>query len=233
MTVPTGRAVLGETLLDVYHRLYRHFGPQHWWPARTPFEVTVGAILTQSVAWSNVERAIANLDGRGLIDVPALARVPADELARLIRPAGYYNVKARKLKAFVGFLMDNYGGNLAAVFQQPLGRARDELLAVYGIGPETADSILLYAGNLPSFVIDAYTRRICGRLGIGAPDEYEALRTFFMANLPREAPLYNEYHALLVALGKDRCLKSRPRCQGCPVAAVCAAGAVRGPSPVI
>lgn len=217
-----GTTLLNATLLDIYRRLFGHFGPQYWWPAQAPFEVAVGAILTQSVAWSNVERAIAALARRGLLDAAALASVSEDDLAFLIRPAGYYNVKARKLKAFVGFLMDKHGGDLTALFAQPLDRVRNELLAVYGIGPETADSILLYAGNLPSFVIDAYTRRICARLGLGAPDEYEALRAFFMENLPADPRLYNEYHALFVALGKGYCTKSRPRCPTCPLAAVCA-----------
>ncbi len=211
----------GDTLRRLFSVLYERLGPQGWWPARTPFEVVVGAILTQSVTWTNVERAIANLDARGLLTPEALRDVPLALLAELIRPAGYYNMKARKLKAFVEFLFAVHGGSLDSLFAQPLEVARAQLLGVYGIGPETADSILLYAGGLPTFVIDAYTRRILQRLGICSLSSYEELRRFFMERLPADPVLYNEYHALLVAVGKDHCRKVRPRCTPCPARDLC------------
>lgn len=219
--------------MEVYRRLLERFGPQGWWPARTPFEVIVGAILTQSVAWTNVERAIAALDAAGLLSPEALAAAPAERLAPLIRPAGYYNAKARKLKAFVDYLFDRHGGRLERLFALPPEAARSALLAVHGIGPETADSILLYAGGLPTFVVDAYTVRILSRLRPGgrapapgrAPgDGYEAFRRYFMGALPADPALFNEYHALLVALGKDFCRKRDPRCAECPLLPLCPTG---------
>lgn len=215
----------GRYLLTVYRRLLDRFGPQGWWPARTPFEVVVGAILTQSVAWTNVEKAIANLGAEGLLAPHALASAPLERLSALIRPAGYFNVKARKLKAFADFLLDRHAGRLDRLFAAPLDAVRGELLAVWGIGPETADSILLYAGGLPSFVVDAYTARILSRL-LPDPDRpelrgYEPLRRFFMERLPADPALFNEYHALLVALGKGVCLKRRPACDACPLASLC------------
>lgn len=210
-------------LMRLYDTLYERFGPQGWWPAKSPFEVVVGAILTQSVAWQNVEKAIAGLERQGLLSPAALRAAPEALLADLCRPAGYYNAKARKLKAFVEFLCAVHGGSLDSLFAQPLEEARAQLLGVYGVGPETADSILLYAGGLPTFVIDAYTRRILNRLGICGDASYEELRRLFMDHLPPEPALYNEYHALLVALGKDFCRKRRPRCGQCPLGADCPA----------
>lgn len=215
--------------MELYHTLFRAFGPQGWWPARTPFEVVVGAILTQSVAWTNVERAIANLKAAGLLTPDALETAPAGLIASHIRPAGYFNAKARKLKAFLDFLRHEHGGALASLFDQPLSRARPQLLAVWGVGPETADSILLYAGGLPTFVVDAYTGRILARLGLlgpqgdppAPPPPYETLRGLFQDNLPADPVLFNEYHALLVALGKDYCRKTSPRCAACPLAHLC------------
>ncbi len=224
---PTARTA-GERCAAIYDLLFHRFGPQHWWPARTPFEVCVGAILTQSVAWSNVEKAIANLDVAGLLHPAALLAAVRDDLGRvaaLIRPAGYFNAKARKLRAFVEFLHERHGGSLDRLFAQPLPAVRDELLDVHGIGPETADSILLYAGGLPTFVVDAYTRRIFSRLGLCPPDAaYEDLRRFFMNHLPPDPVLFNEYHALIVVLGKDVCLKNRPCCPVCPLAGECPVG---------
>lgn len=219
-----------EALLDLYRSLYTHFGPQGWWPARTAFEVVVGAILTQSCAWVNVEKAIAALGQRGLLEPRALREADIDELARLIRPAGYFNVKARKLKAFVDHLHRFHGGDLRSLFAGPLERVRQEILGIYGIGPETADSILLYAGGLPTFVIDAYTMRIMQRLGFWSPirapgsraagrPDYEDLRGLFMHRLPPDTELYKEYHALFVAQGKNYCRKATPRCAECPLAA--------------
>ncbi|MCL4426478.1 MAG: endonuclease III domain-containing protein [Firmicutes bacterium] len=217
---------MSERLLAVFRTLFDHFGPQGWWPAETPFAVIVGAILTQSVSWRNAERAIDELRRRDLLDPVGLFRIPEEELAEFLRPAGYYRAKARKLKAFLQHLFSQYGGNLQGLLDRPTEELRGELLALYGIGPETADSIVLYAAGKPSFVVDAYTLRIFSRLRIlPAGTKYEEARRFFQGHLPPDRALFNEYHALLVALGKDFCWKSGPRCAGCPLKAesLCAA----------
>jgi len=190
----------------------------HWWPARTPFEVIVGAILTQSTAWVNVERAIANLRGARLLSADAMGRVSAARLAGLVRPSGYFRQKAKKLKAFVRFLQRNYSGSLTRMFETPTAQLREQLLEVHGIGPETADSILLYAGEHPVFVVDAYTHRIFERHALveGKPD-YERVRAFVESSLPRDSALFNEFHALIVNTGKNWCRKGAPRCDGCPL----------------
>jgi endonuclease-3 related protein len=193
------------------------FGSQGWWPADSPFEVIVGTILTQNTAWRNVERAIDGLKQRGLMIVPSLLSVSDTELASIIRPSGYFNVKTRRLKAVGSFLMDEYQGDLTRVAAEPMEVARGKFLRVRGIGPETADSILLYAFNRPTFVVDAYTRRILSRHHViedGAT--YDAIRTMFMQKVPGDVPVYKEYHALLVRLGKTFC-KVAPRCVGCPL----------------
>jgi len=213
-----------ERLLEIYHRLYAAYGPQHWWPGEGPFEVIVGAILTQQVGWRNVERAIAGLKTAGLMDPESLARAPLEQIAQIIRPTGYYNQKAKKLKAFLDFLDVRYNADLNKLFSLPVDKLREELLSVRGIGEETADSIILYAAEKPSFVVDAYTRRILTRLGvINGEESYGEIRELFMKNLPKDVPLYNEYHALLVRHGKERCLKRSPRCAGCPLADMCRA----------
>ena len=201
-----------------YELMSGALGPMHWWPAQTPFEVIVGAILTQSTAWANVERAIANLRAADLLTPAALLRVRAQRLAELVRPSGYFRQKAKKLKAFVRFLQNVYEGSLERMFEAPTAKLREQLLAVHGIGPETADSILLYAGNHPVFVVDAYTHRIFSRHGItgGMPD-YEAVRTMFESSLPRRPKLFNEYHALIVNTGKNWCRKKAPQCDDCPL----------------
>jgi len=211
----------GHRLLELYHRLLGHYGPQHWWPADTPFEVIIGAILTQSAAWGNVERAIANLKRAGVLNPPALRAIPLEELSRLIYPSGYFNAKARKIRAFVHYLGERYGDSLEAMFRVNTWELRRELLAVYGIGEETADSILLYAGDKPVFVVDAYTRRILGRLGL-APERgtYAAYQALFQENLPPDVGLFNEYHALLVRHGKERC-RRQPMSPGCPLRDLC------------
>lgn len=210
--------MLTGTLMEIYDLLYERFGPQDWWPAKTQFEVIVGAILTQSTSWRNVEKAISNLNDAGVLSLDGLLETDIHELAELIRPSGYYNMKARKLKAIACFLSEDSGSDLDLLFERPLDEVRRDLLSVYGVGPETADSILLYAGGLPSFVIDAYTYRIFGRLGIIPEDlTYEKARSFFMENLPSSAPLYNEYHALIVTLGKEICISRNPKCNLCPV----------------
>lgn len=209
-------------LMEIFNRLYRYFGPRHWWPAETPFEVIVGAILTQNVAWKNVEKAIANLKAAGLLSPEAMARATIEELEPHIRPTGYYRVKAKKLKAFINYLQERYNGSLEAMFARPLEELRPEVLGVFGIGPETADAILCYAGNYPIMVMDAYTRRVFSRLGFfGARASYQDMQDFFMAHLPRDNRLYNEYHALIDGLANRICLKKAPACLSCPLAGLC------------
>ena len=193
------------------------FGPQHWWPARTRFEVVVGAILTQNTAWSNVEHALAALRSLRLLTPARLARLPLRRLAELIRPSGYFRVKALRLRAFLRYLRRRYHGSLNLMSRAPLDPLRGELLAVPGIGPETADSILLYALGRPVFVVDAYTRRVLSRHRL-LPHEadYEEARAFFERHLPSDPRLFNEYHALLVAVGKQYC-RSHPYCEECPL----------------
>ena len=206
-----------KDLYKIYQTLFAAFGPQHWWPARTRFEVIVGAILTQNTTWLNVEKAIENLRKARLLNLKALAAISTQKLYPFLRPTGYYRIKARRLKATIDFLFKRGQGNLNRFFSQPLEQARKELLSVKGIGPETADSILLYAGKKPIFVIDAYTRRIFERLKILQPGEsYEHIQKLFMTNLSRHRDLYNEYHALIVRLGKEVC-KNKPLCKLCPL----------------
>jgi len=206
-----------ETLTEIYELLYEAFGPQHWWPGETPFEVMTGAILTQNTSWTNVEKAIANLKSAGRLSPEALHRIELSRLAELIRPAGYYNIKAKRLKNFLEWLFDSYDGNLAHLESVATNRLREELLAITGIGRETADSILLYALERPIFVVDAYTARITVRHGLIEPDaDYEQLRELFEANLPQDTRLFNEYHALLVRTGKEFC-RPKARCPGCPL----------------
>jgi endonuclease-3 related protein len=203
---------------DYFQTLLQGLGPQRWWPAKTPFEVIVGAILTQSTAWTNVERAIASLRREKMLTPRALERVPLARLARLIRSSGYFRQKARKLKAFVRFLREEYGGSLARMFRTPTQELREKLLAVHGIGPETADSILLYAGAHPVFVIDAYTKRVLERHGwVTSKAGYEEMRALFEGNLERDASRYNELHALLVQVGKHWCRPQVARCDQCPL----------------
>jgi endonuclease-3 related protein len=205
-------------LTDVYRCLFDFFGPQHWWPGETPFEVIVGAILTQNTNWQNVERAIHNLREADLLEPRALYDVPAEELEELIRPAGYFRIKAKRLRSLLEFLVQRYDGSLDAMFKTSLSELREELLNVHGIGPETADSILLYAGGLPSFVVDAYTHRILSRHGwIDFEADYHQIQDYIQDELPQEVSLYNEYHALLVRLGKDYCRKTNPKCEECPL----------------
>lgn len=207
-----------DELLRYYDAMSTALGPMRWWPARTPFEVIVGAILTQSTAWANVESAIANLRQARVLTAPAMLRISTARLATLIRPSGYFRQKTKKLKAFVRFLENEFEGSLKRMFLTPTGELREKLLAVHGIGPETADSILLYAGNHPVFVVDAYTHRMFGRHGItdGKPD-YEKVRAFLEASLPKQPELFNEFHALIVNTGKNWCRKSVPRCEECPL----------------
>lgn len=208
-----------DVLKAFYDALYTALGPQHWWPGDTPLEVIVGAILTQNTAWKNVERAIANLRAAGCLDWARLRDIETADLAELIRPAGTFNVKTKRLKVFVAWLWERYDGDLDRMFATRTATLREELLAIPGIGRETADAILLYAGEKPSFVIDAYTFRILRRHGVVDEDaDYELLKELFEANLPAEPALFNEYHALLVAIGKTWC-RPKARCEGCPLEA--------------
>ena len=216
MTDPAAQST-GQTLDLFYHRLFTAFGPQGWWPGRTPLEIIVGAILTQNTNWKNVEKAIARLDTAGGLDWTVMLDIPVVQLAELIRPAGYYNVKAKRLKNFVAWLWETYEGDLELLRRQPLEALRAELLAINGIGPETADSILLYALGFTTFVVDAYTRRMLERHGlISADASYEDMRSLFQAKLAPDVARFNEYHALIVALGKSNCRPS-PQCAGCPL----------------
>lgn len=201
-----------------YRRLYRHFGPQRWWPAPTRFEVVLGALLTQNTSWLNVEKALGNLRRARALAPAKLARLSAARLAVLLRPSGYFRQKARAVRDFLLHLQKHHGGSLARLFRRPAPALREELLQLRGIGEETADSILLYATGRPVFVIDAYTRRVLGRHGL-APEEasYRELQEFFHASLPADARLFNEYHALLVAVGKTYCHRQSPDCPACPL----------------
>jgi len=203
---------------SIYRKLFFCFGPQHWWPARSRLEVMVGAILTQNTNWSNVEKAINNLRKNSLLDAGKLYRMPQEKLAGLIKSAGYYNIKAKRLKEFLRFLFESYQGNIKKMSSADTRLLRRQLLSVNGIGPETADSILLYALGKPVFVVDAYTKRIFSRHRlIGEDADYNMLQDLCLKNLKKDVKLFNEFHALLVKLGKDFCLKNKPRCAICPL----------------
>jgi len=197
--------------------MFDAFGPRQWWPGETPFEVVIGAILTQNTNWSNVEKAIKNLKTAGKLSPEGIYGLSITELAELIKPSGFFNVKAKRVKAFINWLFSRYEGNLSKMFARDLQTLRSELLSVKGIGPETADSILLYAGNMPTFVVDAYTHRIFSRHEL-IPEEstYDEMKSFFEENLPEDVQLFNEYHALLVNIGKTFC-KTKKVCEPCPL----------------
>jgi len=231
-----------KPLRDVYERLFAHFGPQGWWPT-TPrgelrpryypeafrptlspeeqWEIVVGAFLTQNTAWRNVELALANLSAAGLLTLQGMHDLELDELAALIRPSGFFNQKSRRLKQLAAHIVDRYGGGIEIFLSRPPIDLRRELLSMQGIGPETADSILLYAARYPFFVVDAYTCRIFGRLDLFDPDlNYAAIQSIFMGHLPREVQLYDEYHALLVKLAVTYC-KTKPQCENCCLKELC------------
>ena len=208
-------------LLAVYRKLRNHYGSRDWWPAETPFEVIIGAILTQNTNWNNVEKAIANLRQVDALTLDAIRQLNRETLEQLIRPSGFFRQKAERLQLFCHHIKEHHNNSLDHLFAQPLDRVRNELLKLKGIGPETADSILLYAGQFPSFVVDSYTNRLFQRLGLlTGKEKYATVRTLFMENLPREISLYNEYHALIVLHCKEFCRKT-PRCQGCPCTDIC------------
>lgn len=207
-----------QWLNTAYHALNDHFGNLNWWPGDSPLEIIVGAILTQNTAWQNVEKAIANLKAARLLSTDALTAISESDLAELIRPSGYYNVKARRLKSFFIFLRDCFHGDLDVMLGEETQTLRKKLLQVKGIGEETADSMLLYAGGKPVFVVDAYARRILMRHGVLRERlAYGDIQSLFMKHIAHDAALYNQYHALLVNTGKNYCTKTKPRCQACPL----------------
>ena len=207
-----------QKLMELYNAMHRFFGPQAWWPGDGPLEVMIGAVLTQNTNWKNVERAIDNLRKKNLIDIEKLVQLDTNELAELIRPAGYFSVKAKRLKNLIHFIHENYGGDLQRFFELSVTQLREELLSVNGIGYETADDIILYAACKPAFVVDTYTYRIMLRhLLISQDDDYMAIKALFEDNLPADVELFNEYHALLVAVGKNYCKKTNPLCEKCPL----------------
>lgn len=214
---------------DIYRLLLAHFGPARWWPAATPFEVCLGAILTQNTAWTNVEKALHVIRSRGLLSHRGLFPLRTAAIARMIRPSGTFQVKARRVRAFLDFVESAFGGDVSRMAGEPLDDLRARLLEVHGIGPETADSIVLYAAGLPSFVVDAYTRRVFGRMGLlQGGESYEEVRAFFQERLPTDAALFNDYHAQIVRLAKEFC-RPRPLCTSCPLGGVCArAGVAHG-----
>lgn len=209
----------------IEQRLYRHFGPLHWWPADSPFEVAVGAILTQNTAWSNVESALVNLRQAKALAPHPLAEISEEALQRLIRPAGFFRQKAKRLKHLAQHLVDAWQGDILALCQGPLVDVRARLLALPGVGPETADSILLYAAGRPSFVVDNYTRRVFTRIGLlEGKESYEEIRQQFMRHLPQDTQRYNEHHAQIVELAKQTCRKNKPLCASCPLGELCRYG---------
>lgn len=209
-------------LKKIYQELFDYFGPQHWWPAETKFEVIIGAILTQSVSWTNVEKAIDNLKNLNLLSPEKILYAPLEIVERAVRPTRFYKQKAKRLREFCRLLVEEYQGDLGTLFALDLWELRTQLLAVKGIGPETADSIILYAASKPIFVVDAYTRRIFSRLDFLQKDaSYQEMQRLFMSHLHPEPALYNEYHALIDALGKSFCLNTNPRCQLCPLLVRC------------
>jgi endonuclease-3 related protein len=203
--------------MKIYQKLYQTYGSRHWWPGETSFEVMVGAILTQNTSWRNVEKAIQNLKEEGVLNPKGIRDLKKSELAPLIKSSGYYRIKADRLKSFVDFLFEEYNGNIKKMGRERLRELREKLLGVKGVGPETADSILLYGLKKPIFVVDAYTKRILSRHGVISEEaSYDEVQKLFMNYLPLDEKLFNEYHALFVYLGKTVC-KKIPRCDICPL----------------
>lgn len=204
-------------LMQIYEALYSRYGDLHWWPAKTPFEVIVGAVLTQNTAWGNVEKAIANFGGK--LAPEFIARIDVAELADIIRPSGFFNQKAEYLKAVTAWY-GRYGYDTSTVSREPLEKLRAELLSVKGVGRETADSILLYAFGFPTFVVDAYTLRLCERFPVAAGSGYEQVKSYFESHIPKSVEIYNNFHALIVINAKDNCRK-KPVCDACPLCERC------------
>ena len=208
-----------EILLKIYNSLYHYFGPLNWWPGDTPFEIMVGAILTQNTSWSNVEKAINNLKKENLLEPWKLYRINQERLAQLIKPSGYYNIKAQRLKNFLNLFVEEFEGSTKKMFSDDSKELRKKLLKINGIGPETADSILLYAGKKAFFVVDAYTKRIFSRHKLISKDStYYQIQEFFIKNIDRDIELFNEFHAQIVMLGKTICTSKNPDCAKCPIA---------------
>ena len=201
----------------IYGRLFGTLGPQGWWPARTKLEICIGVILTQNTAWRNVEKAIRALKRGGPLTLTRLLRLPEGELAEAIRPAGYFNIKQKRLRAFLEHVKSRQGGRLERLFRKEANPLREELLSIYGLGPESADSILLYAAGKPVFVVDEYTRRILSRHGLlNREAGYDEIQRFLMAHIPKQVQRFNEFHALLVEIGKRFCRRT-PCCRECPL----------------
>ncbi|MCK4266829.1 MAG: endonuclease III domain-containing protein [Thermoplasmata archaeon] len=208
-------------VMELYRLLYEHFGPRHWWPGDSPFEVIVGAILTQQASWGNVEQAIANLKDEDMLDPEKIASAGRKSIERLIRPSGFYRQKAVYLIDFCKYLVDGYDASLDKLFSKSTSEFRKELLSLRGIGPETCDSILLYAGQKLTFVVDAYTVRACGRIGLTLSSKYDEVKEFFESRVEPDVRIYNEFHALFVELGKNYCKASEPLCEKCPLSGHC------------
>ena len=222
---PVDNRSISRVLQNIYRQLMNSYGPQHWWPAEESFEVMVGAILTQSTAWRNAEKAIVSLKAANALSSQALRRFNLPDLANLIHPCGYYNAKALKLKSLAHWLGEYYEDDLNKLFANSTNQLRQQLLSIHGIGQETADSIILYAANKPIFVVDAYTRRIVNRVGLAPTDNsYTTYQSLFLDNLPADVGLFNEYHALLVCLGKNIC-HNHPLCKQCYLCSICYFGA--------
>lgn len=206
-----------QCLLKIYDRLYKHFGPQYWWPGDTKTEIIIGAILTQNTNWGNVEKALRNLRKQKLLNFAPLRDASEKDIAQMIRPSGYFNMKARRLKNFVDFFYQEFGGSWRRIHAEPLPVLREKILSVNGIGPETADSVLLYAMDRPVFVVDTYTKRVLSRHGlIDAQASYDEVQRLFMEHVPCDVQRFNEYHALIVRLAKEYC-KTKACCEGCPL----------------
>jgi len=219
-TASRNRCGASPNVFKIYQKLYDYYGKQHWWPADSKFEIMIGAILTQNTSWRNVEKAIENLKQKNLINPKKLSKLSISELSNLIRPSGFYNIKAKRLRSFLNFINTKYSGSIEKMRQEKVSILRAQLLSVSGIDEETADSILLYGLDKPIFMIDAYTRRIFSRHGyFDAKVRYPSIQKFFMDNLPKKTKIYNEYHALLVKLAKDFC-QTKPKCQRCPIKAL-------------
>ncbi|PHR23156.1 MAG: endonuclease [Desulfotalea sp.] len=207
--------------LEVYHKLLTHFGHQEWWPGESPFEVIVGAVLTQNTSWCNVSKAICNLKEAGLLNYDSFKMLSVDEIASYIRPSGYYNLKAKRLRNLLDMIEQLYFGDLDLFLSDSLGSGRNNLLSVKGVGPETADSILLYACQQPTFVIDTYTHRVFSRHQlVDEETDYDSMQDLFLSKLPEDVELFNEYHALIVRVAAKYCKKSKPLCSECPLQGV-------------
>lgn len=204
--------------LEVYQKLFEHFGPQKWWPGDSPFEIIVGAVLTQNTNWLNVSKAINNLREAELLGYDSLKLLSVDEIASYIRPSGYYNLKARRLRNLLDMIEEVYFGELHLFLEDSLVAGRENLLSVKGVGPETADSILLYACGQPTFVIDNYTHRVFSRHQlVDEETDYESMQEIFVSQLPEDVKLFNEYHALVVRVASTYCKKTNPLCRECPL----------------